>query len=198
MSQEIKIVQLNKVNFSRAVEVVADTAMSDEAMLLINESFSPSEYLDQLISAKQYQDAVRFLARALPSREAAWWACVSARNGVNDQTSANELNALELAEQWVFKPTDEHRHKAHDAVEYIENDSPIHWTGMAVLWSGGSMVPPDLPEVPAVPNMCGMAVSGAVLLAGISDDVEESDRRYELFLKQGVAIANGSNAKEIV
>jgi hypothetical protein len=37
-----------------------------------------------------------------------------------------------------------------------------------------------------------------VMLAGLNDDVEESARRYELFLKQGIAIANGSNAKDVV
>lgn len=190
--------QLKKVRFAKAMEVCADTALSDDAALLINESSTPPEYLDQLISAKHYQDAIKFLARALPSREAAWWACVSARSGVDAQTSANETKALELAEQWVFKPTDENRHLAHDAVGPLENDAPIHWVGMAVLWSGGSMAPPDVPDVPTAPNMCGMAVSGAVMLAGLSDEVEESDRRYELFLKQGIAIANGSNAKDVV
>lgn len=190
--------QLKKVSFAKAMEVCADTALSDEAMLLMNESIAPPEYLEQLISAKHYQDAIKFLARALPSREAAWWACVSARNGVDEHTSANETKAIRLAEQWVFKPTDENRHKAHDAVGPLENDSPIHWVGMAVLWSGGSMAPPDVPNVPTAPNMCGMAVSGAVMLAGLSDEVEESAQRYELFLKRGIAIANGSNAKDVV
>jgi hypothetical protein len=198
MSQEIKIVQLKKVRFAKATEVCADTVLSDEALMLINETSTPPEYLEQLISAKHYQDAIKFLARSLPSREAAWWACVSARNGVDENTAANEAKALELAEQWVFKPTDENRHIAHDAVASLENDSSIHWVGMAVLWSGGSMAPPDVPHVPTAPNMCGMAVSGAVMLAGLSDDVEESARRYELFLKQGIAIANGSNAKDVV
>ena len=198
MSLEIKNVQLKKVSFAKSKEVCADTALSDEAMLLINESSTPAEYLEQLISAKHHQDAIRFLARVLPGREAAWWACVTTRNEVNEQTSANEIKALELAEQWVFKPTDENRHKAHDAVESLENNSPIYWVGIAVLCSGGSIAPPDVPDVPTAPNMCGMAVSGAVVLAGLSDDIEESAQRYELFLRQGIAIANGSNAKEVV
>lgn len=190
--------QLKKVSFATAREVCADTALSDEAMSLLNDGNTPPAYLEQLILGRHYQDAIRFLARALPTREAAWWACVSVRNGVDQSTAANDIKALELAEQWVFKPTDENRYKAHEAVESLANDSPIHWTGMAVLWSGGSMAPPDVPVVPTAPNMCGMAVSGAVMLAGLTDDAQESARLYELFLKQGIAIANGNNAKEVV
>lgn len=190
--------QLKKIKASTAKEVSLDLTLDHESMQLIDDSMSPAEFLERLINARHHQDAIRFLARALPTREAAWWACVSARHGVNEQTAANDISALELAEKWVFKPTDENRHKAHEAVESLENDSPIHWSGMAVLWSGGSMAPPDAPNVPSASNMCGLAVSGAVMLAGLSDDVEEATRTYELFLKQGIAIANGDNAKDIV
>lgn len=190
--------QLKKVKAATAREVCIDITLDDEAIALLGDATTPPEFLGQLIEAKHYQDAIRFLARALPGREAAWWACLSARHGVSDKTPANEIKVLELAEQWVFKPTEVNRHTAHDATESIESDNAVYWAGMAVFWSGGSMAPSDLPEVPVAPNMCSMAVSGGVILAGMTDDVDDSDQLYQLFLKQGIAIANGDNAKEVV
>ena len=190
--------QLKKISAKTASEVCADITLDEEALALLSDTAAPSEFLGQLIEAKHYQDAIRFLARALPGREAAWWACVSARNGVGNQTPVTEIKLLELAEQWVFKPTDENRHTAHDATDSVESGTPVYWAGMSVFWSGGSMVPPDLPAVPVQPNLCSMAVSGAVILAGLTDDVDDSDQLYQFFLKQGVAIANGDNAKEVV
>ena len=190
--------QLKKVNAVSASEVCADITLDEEALALLTDSMNPSEYLVQLTGAGLLQDAIKFLARALPPREAAWWACLSARHGVDEFTSENEVKLLELAEQWVFKPTDENRHATHEAVDIIESDTPVYWAGMSVFWSGGSIVPADLPEMPAAKNLCGMAVSGAVVLAGVTDDVVQSNRLYQLFLKQGIAVANGENAKAVV
>ena len=190
--------QLKKISAKTASEVCADITLDEEALALLSDTAAPSEFLGQLIEAKHYQDAIRFLARALPGREAAWWACLSARNGVGDQTPATEITLLELAEQWVFKPIDENRHTVHDATDTVESGTPVYWAGMAVFWSGGSMVNPDLPVVLVQPNMCSMAVSGGVILAGLRDDIDDSDQLYQLFLKQGVAIANGDNAKDVV
>lgn len=190
--------ELRKVNFATAAAVCADITLSDEAHELLDSTAKPPEFLQQLITAGHQQDAVRFLARALPARESAWWACLSARHGVGDATPAELVAALELAEKWVFKPTDENRYSAQHAAESLDNGSPVYWAAMSVFWSGGSMAPVDVPEVPVDANMCAMAVSGAVLLAGLSDDVDESSRRYQLFLKQGIAIANGDNARQVV
>ncbi len=190
--------QLKKIKAVTASEVCADITLDDDALALLAEGMSPSEYLEQLTGADLLQDAIKFLARALPAREAAWWACLSARHGVSESTPDNEIKVLELAEQWVFKPTDESRHATHEATDTIESDTPVYWAGMSVFWSGGSMVPEDLPAMPAAENLCGMAVSGAVVLAGITDDIVESNNLYQLFIKQGIAVANGENAKAVV
>ncbi len=189
--------QVKKVSVTNANELVADIGLSEEATALLVENISPGDYLQRLIDADLMPDAIRFLARALPKREGTWWACLSARSTIDESSKPEEIKTLELAEQWVFKPTDEHRHAAHDAAQPLENDSPVYWSAMATFWSGGSLAPPDVAAVEPADHICGMAVAGAVTLAGLNENPSESKKSYDLFFKQGIAIANGDNAKEV-
>ena len=189
--------ELKKVKYSSAVEVCADIELSEEATELLSGGQSPSAFLQLLLDGEMTQDAIRFLARSLPRREATWWACLSARQCIEDSTDKELIAALDLAEQWVYKPTDDLRYAAYQATEKIDKENPMYWAAMASFWSGGSMSPPDAPEVPPADHICSLAVSGAVSLAGLSDDVKESEKKYQLYFKQGVAIANGENAKDV-
>jgi len=189
--------ELKKISSKSAQEVAADIELSDEASSLLVANMSPAEYLQKLMDSELTSDAIKFLARALPRREATWWACVSARHAITEATTKEEIKTLELAEQWVYKPTDENRHAVHEAADPLPNESPIYWSAMASFWSGGSLGAIDTPEVKPAENICSMAVAGAVTLAGLDEEMIPSQSRYELFFKQGIAIANGDNAKEI-
>lgn len=189
--------ELKKVNYTWAEEICIDIQLSAEATEMLSSKQPPSAFLQQLLQENMTQDAIRFLARSLPRREATWWACLSARQIVDDSTAAENVTALDLAEQWVYKPNDDNRYAAYQAAENLQNENPMYWAAMAAFWSGGSMSPPDAPAVPPAEHICSLAVSGAVSLAGLSDDVKEAEKKYALFFKQGIAIANGENAKEV-
>ena len=189
--------ELKKVRAKKASQIATDIELSEEAAKILSSESSPAEFLQSLLSAQLPQDAIRFLARGLPHREATWWACLSARQSVTDATTTAELQTLEFAETWVFEPTDENRYAANAAADSLSNDSPIYWSALASFWSGGSLAPPDVPAVEPAANICSMAVAGAVTLAALSDDPEQTASSYNLFIRQGVAIANGENAKEI-
>lgn len=188
---------LKKVAAKKASQVAADIDLGDEAVLLLNEEISPGDYLQRLIDAELSSDAILFLARAMPRREATWWACLSARHTVSESTAPADVEALELVEQWVFKPIDEYRYAAHEAAERVSNESPIYWSGMATFWSGGSLSAPGEAALEPAENICSIAVAGAVTLAGLNDDPSLSKARYDLLVRQGLAIANGENAKEV-
>lgn len=189
--------RLKKVSAAKASVVAADIELSEEALQLLSEDISPGDYLQRLIDAELTSDAILFLARAMPRREATWWACLSARHTVSDTTPPSDVQALELVEQWVFKPSDENRYAAHDAAESVSNESPIYWSGMATFWSGGSLSAPGDAAIEPAENICGLAVAGAVTLAGLGDDPSGASSRYDLLVRQGLAIANGENAREV-
>ena len=181
---------------THASAVCSDIDLDDESLQLLTDQDSPGDYLDKLLSAGRYPDAARFLARALPHREAVWWACVCAQSGI-DGADSDQKTALSVAEAWVFKPTEENRQSALAAAEKARQDNAASWAAMAAFWSGGSIAPPDVANIPAAPHLCSVAVGSAVALASVEPDPMLMDDNYALFFKRGIAIANGENAKQV-
>ncbi|MEJ7639474.1 MAG: hypothetical protein WKF75_16235 [Singulisphaera sp.] len=90
MSQEAMV----HVSAESAVEVCGRFAPGEAAKGLLREDQTPRQFLDVLIENGEFPDAVRFLAYALPKREAVWWACLCARTASGPNPPAPILAAL--------------------------------------------------------------------------------------------------------
>src|SRR5690606_25846941 len=128
-----------------------------------------------LAAAGHWLDAIAFLARALPKREAVWWACMCARvtappaeeaaspeGDVAGPAAAGRgpARALAAAEAWVYKPSEENRRECEAAAHAAQFDSPESWAAIAAFWSGGSVAPPGGPVVPPGEDLAPRAVAG--------------------------------------
>jgi hypothetical protein len=169
---------------------------SPEAKAALDPEISPAEFLDRLCGAELYIDAIRFLAHALPTREAVWWACLAARGAV-EPAGIDQQSAVEAAEAWVYHPDEEHRRVAATAVAGLANDSPARWAATAAAWSGGSLAPPEAPVVPPGPTLTAQAVSGAVLLAGVRTEPERAVERHRTAIAQALDIARGGTGRGV-
>lgn len=190
----MQITSLPKITAQSAQEI-CQLAAAGGHQLSPPDGATPVEFLGQLVGAKEFESAVKFLAFALPRREAVWWACVCARLELTDPAAEPVLNALAAAETWVRKPTDENRRAAMTAAQTAKFESPAAWAAVAAFWSSGSMAPPDLPEVPAAPHLMGVAVLGSVTLAAVLVSPELADERRERYVAAAVNIANGGNGR---
>ncbi len=184
-----------KVAADRASAVCQDIDLDEAARDLLAPELTPAAYVRLLIDGELYADAVRFLARALPKREATWWACLCARSALGENPAPELVKALELAEQWVQRPTEEHRRLTYPAAQASQFGHPAGWAAMAAFWSGGSMAPPDVPVVPPADNLTAKAVAGAVMLAAVQTEPEKAEAKYRRFLEQGIDIAGGGNGR---
>jgi len=61
-------VQIN----SRTSEISAVAELGEEAMALVRPDLHPLDFVSLLMTKAMYPDAVRFIAHALPKREAVW------------------------------------------------------------------------------------------------------------------------------
>jgi hypothetical protein len=188
---------LNKISDPTAAAVCAHFELETQSLPVLEEAPGSEQFLRLLIEKEHYIDAVRFLAHALPKREAVWWACVCARSKLAPEPEAQELNILGLAEAWVYDPSDANRRAAMAAAEASEFKTPASWAAAAAFWSGGSMAPADLPEVLPAENLTGKAVTAAVMQAVAMGEPDEMEERYRQLLARGLDIARGGNGSVV-
>src|SRR4051812_46357060 len=101
----------------RAAEVCGRFALGEVGKGLLRDDQTPRQFLDLLMEKGEYPDAVRFLAYALPKREAVWWACLCARTASGANPPAPIRAALNAAEVWASDPSEENRRAAMPAAE---------------------------------------------------------------------------------
>jgi hypothetical protein len=172
--------------------------LSPEARALGAPGIAAPALFDAFVAERLHADAVRFLARGLPKREAVWWACLCARDRLTPETPPEVLAALKAAEDWVYKPTEENRRTAWAMAEAATFETPSSWAAVGAFWSGGSMSPPGNPVVPPGEELTGLAVAGSIILSAVQTEPLKAPERYQQFLAYGANIAAGGRGRDAV
>ncbi|MBM3546264.1 MAG: hypothetical protein FJX54_04890 [Alphaproteobacteria bacterium] len=193
----MKIPALQKVSVALASDVLAKCEPTDDGKKLAQPGMTPSRFVEAAVAAEAFPDAIRFLAFALPIREAVWWACLVVRDSLGKEITPQGAAVLEAVEAWVYKPADANRRAVFAKGEAVGFDNPVGYLALGAFWSGGSMAPPGLPEVPPDPALAPNAVAAAILLAAVVSGPEQAVERYGRALARAVSIANGGDGRQI-
>jgi hypothetical protein len=102
-----------------------------------------------------------------------------------------ELAAIKASVEWVLEPDEPKRRAAQAAGETADFATPAGCAALAVYGSGGSLTPPNLPDVPPEPFMTAQAVSGALALASVQGDPPGVPDLQRRLVDLGLAIAEG-------
>jgi hypothetical protein len=188
MADSKTVQALAKVEAKTAAEICGALKLSPPAQKLLDPQVSPAEFLARLGETGMTQDAVGFLAYALPKREAVWWACQCVREAGLD-SSDNAKAALLAAAHWVADPSENHRRAAHAAAERAES-APESFVALGAFFSGGSMAPPEAPEVKPAEDLTPCMVMNAVLMAAVVKEPEKAPQKYRRFVELGIQSAN--------
>ncbi|NOQ65505.1 MAG: hypothetical protein GQ582_13420 [Methyloprofundus sp.] len=186
---------LTKITQTKASEITALFELEEQGEALLTEEISPANFMQALLEEEDYLDLVSFLAYALPKREATWWACLAARNHLNEQSSDDEQKAVELAEAWVYDPTPENCQATSAAAEAAGLETAVGWAAMSAFWSGDNISPIEDNVVKPADDLYAKAVVGAVMLACVLGEAEKIQEKYQLLTQQGINIASGGNGK---
>jgi hypothetical protein len=187
---------LKKIRFERARDAAAGLELSPQARRLLAADPDTVAFLAECASAGLWVDALRVMAMALPRREAAWWACLNARDARTEDSPQETLAPLEAAEAWVFKPSDELGQQAFAQAQTAGFDSAEAYAALAVHWAGGNMAPPEAGVVvPPGDGLTATATAAAVLLAAASGDPAKAEAWYERALMQALDIARGGSGR---
>jgi hypothetical protein len=109
---------------------------------------------------------------------------------MDPKLSPVDQSALGVAERWVAEPTEPNRRSAQGASEATGYETACGWAAGGAFWSGGSMAPPDLPEVPPKETLTAQAVVVAIKLTACAEPAKTASRFAE-FLSLGGRVADG-------
>ncbi|RLT95011.1 DUF6931 family protein [Ketobacter sp.] len=188
--------QLVKIQAQQASEILKHFELSEDAVEFAEKgALPPADFIDQLLQSNFYFDAVKFLAHALPKREAIWWACLAVKKTLPADAPAPQQAALNAAEQWAIQPTEENRQLAKAWSEKTQQKSAASWAATAAFWSGGSMAKPGEPDMPAPPFLYAHAVAGAISMAAFSPEPDNAAEQYQRFIRQALDLAAGGRGE---
>jgi hypothetical protein len=182
---------LTKITAATAAAVCIDLELDEESRKLLREHVRPAEFLDALIAKELWIDACRFLAMAMPKREAIWWAIQCAKLG--PELPPDGAEAVQAAEKWLLEKNEANRRACQGLSEKAGIGTPAGLAALAVFTSGGSIVAPDLPAVLAPDHITGTVVGNAAIMAALLPTPVEANEKFPKLLALGVEIAKGTN-----
>ena len=189
---KIQTEPFRKIAAATAAEICSRVELSKEALSYLLPTLSPQGFLSLLIEAECVGDAVRFVAFALPVREAVWLACVVAHSNLAERTPL-EASCLDHAAAWVYEPTDERRRACFAVAEEARFEGAAAYAALAAFWSGGSLAAEGMPEVPADPQLGPIGAGASILLAITRGHPASLQTRFETVMMRATDIANGGN-----
>jgi hypothetical protein len=175
-------------------EVAKAAELEGDALALLHPEHGAREFVTALLNAELFEDAVRFVAHALPKREAVWWALLCAREGAGDAPSQDVKASLDATDVWVRHPGDEQRRAAMAAAQKATFKTAAGCAGLGAFLSGGSLSVLGQPDVPPGPFLTAKAVFGAVAVASIGDDPQTAPERFRRYVEQGLHIGDQASA----
>jgi len=182
--------KLAKIAGRRPRDVCVRADLGPDALALLDDGVEPEAFLRRLLQRECFPDATKYLAHALPGREAVWWGVVTVRSHLGEEAPPASAEVLSAAERWVRQPTDENRHAAMRAAE-ADMGTPASMVGVAAFMSGGSIAPIGLEAVPPPEHITGTMVASAVILSAVSPDPLQAPAKYRTYLARGIEIAKG-------
>ena len=188
---------LKKIRAPKGREILGRDRLGEESLALLRDDQTPLEFLDALIAHERFADPIHFLAHAIPRREAVWWGCLCVKQAGGDNLSPNALAALTAAVRWALRPEEEFRAAAREPAKAAGFKAPAGILAHAVSYSGGSLAPAGLPEVPPNPALTAQCVAGAIKLAAATAPPDQAKRIFHRFLALGIGIASGKHAENL-
>lgn len=166
-----------------AAQIAERCDLEPAARALLAPELSADDYLAQLISAERWLDAVKFLAQSLPKRDAIRWGVEMLR--LTAPPAASDVQIFDHLEQWCDEPNDARRRAIMTLAERNQFQSPAAWLAAAAFWSEGSMLAPDLPEVPADAGLTGRTIGTALTAAAWIAAPRQPETVWRTYLQHG-------------
>lgn len=177
-------------------EVITDLALSDDAVEIMPECSNTLSFLNRLCDEELFHDAFVALARVLPKQYAIMWGDQCLEFSSNEDIGDTDQHCINIVKQWISNPDEVLRRAALDAAEAAEFEGAYAWFAAGVGFSGGSLAPRDLEDVPPPQHLTAVAIAAflVMLTAENPETMAETSRKMIDTGLQMVAIPSGGNS----
>jgi len=169
-------------------ELCERAELKEDAKALLKDEHTPRQFLELLIGKELFLDAIRFLAFALPKREAVGWGCLCVRHSLGTEDASKISEAHMAVERWVSNPDEANRRAAKIAVDKEGLKNPSASLALAAFFSGGSIAPANLAPVAPADHLTPQFVAGAIIISAVKNQPEKAPEKYRVFLQKGMAL----------
>jgi hypothetical protein len=184
-----------KVSAETARSLVGPGLLEPESAKLLEPEIRPEAFIRALSDAGQLPDAIKVMTRALPVREAVWWACVCARQMAAVAEDEVELAAVAVAEAWVYEQSEKNREQAFELVKEKGSNGAGSLCAMAAAFSAGNVPLGQGQHLDVDPAVFHQLVDGVVMVSAAEKKGEEIKDRMRTYLLSGQDIACGGNGE---
>ncbi len=141
-----------------------------EARKILEDCQSHREGIKILAKSQCTNDAIRLLIAYMPLRQSIDW-CFATLNEAGcrfEETTRTSINA------WLSQPSELHRHEVIRHLQTIvSKNDPQYWLLASIVWSDGSIAPPDSAPVHAPIELVWAALNTAFnLVSSLSNPSE--------------------------
>jgi len=185
-----------KIPNTNIASIIERYELTEDAKAVLAPTMSPKQAIESLVDVKLYNDAIQFIAHALPMIDGIYWASESLALRL-DEWDNSQRQTINSTRQWLQLPNETNRIRANQLAERIGLEVAPAWIAKAVYWSGtGSIVAPELPAVMPPAFLYGHAIAATISIAAAVPAWKKGDIGYEKFyqkvIEHGINLAEGS------
>lgn len=152
-------------NPNEVLEIAEYIGLSDESLELARASTDPNRFGNILVQSTKLQDALSWYAHTIPKPQAVQWACACVEDVMQSESNSVQLAAYRAALRWGREPNDDNREDAKQLADIAKHEGVGGVLAASAAWSGGSLGPSNLPEVPPDDRLTARCVCIAITIA---------------------------------
>lgn len=178
-------------------EFCRDLPLSDQARAIVAEDRPTVANLEALRAAGLIRDLFLLLVARLSKQEAIWWGCLCAWHAERPNPPPAVMAVYQAVFRWLHEPTDERRRETETAQKAAPAGALGTSLAQAVFFSGGSVLPPNLPEVLPPRTLPLQVLTNVAFIASRRGSPDETRACERLFLRMGLQVLDGQNRWEL-
>lgn len=175
-----------------AADACRYVSLPPEAQELLREGMPGPAYVKALVQHGDHTTAIRVTPYVMEKPAAVWWASLCLWQVSRPTPRARVDDVLGAVLRWLRDPNDNQRQTFEKLSQAAGGSAaPAGLLALAVVYSGGSMTPANLPPVPPPDHLTPRLAGGAVLLAAVQANTPDDLMRC--FVRWGLDVIDGKN-----